>query len=293
MGFAALALWGCGARPSPTSDGSGAIPAAPASAPSSPASMAPMAPEPVATPEPAAPEPVAMPEPAPPAGEPEISDPTPPEPTSPGPAKQPAAGPDPARCTYRSYAWSVKTKKTVGHLRVDKAYHEVVDDERDPADKRCTVCSEDQVKVKVPGLPELQVCRFWAPRVEAALQAIQADGGFTIERLEGYRPGRTRGAVKDGLRTEWSNHSFGTAIDINAHHNAIYNGCKVSGTPTRAADIARCKRGLGGAWDPERRPRLTIVPGGAPHRAFTAFWKWGGALPGQLKDFMHFSISGE
>jgi hypothetical protein len=219
--------------------------------------------------------------------------PEPPKPATPAAEAPAGVGPEPTRCTYRSYAWSVKSKKTVGHLKVDKPYAEVVDDERDPADPRCTVCAEDQVSVKVDGLPGLQVCRFWAPKVEAALQAIQSEGAFTIERLEGYRPGRTRGPVKDGLRTLWSNHSFGTAIDINAHHNAIYNGCKLKDAPTSAAHIAHCKRGLGGAWDPERRPRLTILAGGAPHRAFTAFWKWGGALPGQLKDFMHFSISGE
>jgi hypothetical protein len=248
---------------------------------------------PPAAPESVAPEAAAPEAAAPEAAAPEAAAPEAAAPEAAAPEADEAAGATPTRCTYRSYAWSVKTKKTVGHLRVDKPYAEVVDDERDPADRRCTVCSEDQVAVKVAGLPEIQVCRFWAGKVTEALKGIQADGGFALERLEGYRPGRTRGAVKDGLRTEWSNHSFGTAIDINAHHNAIYNGCKLAASPTRAADIAHCKRGLGGAWDPQRRPNLTIVAGGAPHKAFTAFWKWGGALPGQLKDFMHFSITGE
>ena len=204
-----------------------------------------------------------------------------------------AAAAAPTTCTYRTYSWSVKTKKAVGHSQVAKAYAEVTDDERDPADPRCTVCQEDQVAVAVPGLPPVTVCRHWAPQVEAALQAVHTGGAFTIERLDGYRPGRTRGAVKDHLRTAWSNHSFGTAIDINAHHNGLYNPCKLSDPPTTAAQIAHCRKGMGGAWNPQARPKLTIVPGGEVHTAFTAFWKWGGALPGNLKDFMHFSITGE
>lgn len=207
-----------------------------------------------------------------------------------------AAQPDPAppaKCTYQTYAWDTRKKKGVGHRTVSKPREELAPDEKDPDDPRCTVCSEDQARVEVEGLPPVTVCRHYAPQVEAALKAIQASGEFSIRTLKGYRVGRTRGAVRAGLRTQFSNHSYGTAIDINARENGLYRRCRLEGAPQTAKDIAHCKLGVGGAWDPARRPRQTIRAGDVVHREFTRFWRWGGALPGALKDFMHFSITGE
>lgn len=204
-----------------------------------------------------------------------------------------AAPAEPAECTYRTYAWDVKAKRGVGHRQVKKPRHELTADEKDPADPRCTVCSEDQVTVKVEGLPAVEVCRHYADDVRQALENLKKSGKFQVERLIGYRPGKTRGEVVDGLRTQFSNHSFGTAIDINAHHNGMYNNCRLQKVAEKAADIAKCRLGMGGAWDPERRPRTTVTRGGVAWLAFTKFWKWGGELEGQLKDFMHFSVTGE
>lgn len=202
----------------------------------------------------------------------------------------------PTTCTYRTYSWSTVERRSVGHRNVEKAYADVVDDERSPEDGRCTVCREDQVSVDpaahgYPGIDPVDVCWVYAEAVGAALESM-AQGGFDLQTLTAYRPGRTRGAIVDGLRTEWSNHSFGTAIDINAHHNGLYRSCSVS--EVTEDSLQRCRLGIGGAWEPSRRPGSTVVRGGPAYRAFTELvgWAWGGEITGNTRDLMHFSLTG-
>jgi len=202
----------------------------------------------------------------------------------------------PKTCTYKAYAWDTKHKRSTDHYSVEKSYNEVTDDERDPNDPRCTVCSEDQVSIDTSKLGlktgTIKVCWAYADAVENALKTVAQSGSFDIEKLEGYRPGKTRGKIDSkGLRTEWSNHSFGAAIDINAHKNAIYSNCttKIVGSKD---DIAGCKRGIGGDYDPKKNPRTSITRNGVVYAAFTPFWKWGGEIDGSTKDIMHFSITG-
>ncbi len=196
-------------------------------------------------------------------------------------------------CTYRTYAWDTRKRKAVGHRTVRKRRGELGADEVSPQDPSCSVCREDQAEVQVPGLRPFLICRTWAERVEAALETIQASPGFRIERVSAYRVGRTRGPVVKGRRSLFSNHSYGTAIDLNAHHNGLYRRCRLAGPPGSAADLKRCRLGIGGAWDPKRRPRTTVTVDSVAYRELTRFWKWGGELPGQLKDMMHFSVTGE
>jgi len=196
------------------------------------------------------------------------------------------------QCTYRTYEWDVKLRRGTGHRLVTKARAELTAAEKDPVDPRCTVCREDQQMVEAPGIAPFRVCRFYADRVTAALGAARGEG-FRVGKVVGYRVGRTRGRVVDGKRTVFSNHSYGTAVDINARHNGMYRRCKLSRPAARASDLAKCTLGMGGAWDPARRPKRTIVRGGPLYRAFAPFWKWGGELSGPLKDFMHFSLTGE
>jgi hypothetical protein len=200
-------------------------------------------------------------------------------------------------CTYTTYQWSVVKKRGVNRHKVTKARAELTDVEKAPdfAVSGCTVCEEDQVTVAVDGLPEIQVCRYYAPRVKEALEALVASKEFKVEELVGYRCGQTRGRVVDGLRTEFSNHSFGTAIDINSRSNGLYNRCDLKAVvPTRHKEIARCRKGMGGEWNPEKRPRTTITPQSLAYRLFVekVGWKWGGEIEGKLKDFMHFSPDG-
>ena len=202
----------------------------------------------------------------------------------------------PETCTYKAYAWDTKKKRSTDHFTVSKPYHEVTDDERDPNAPMCTICSEDQVIIDPAEFgvkaDTIRICYAFAPQVRAALEAIAKSGEFDIEKLEGYRPGKTRGKIDSkGLRTEWSNHSFGAAIDINANHNAIYSNCteKIVG---HASDVSTCKKGIGGAYQPEKQPRVSITKGGVVYREMTKFWKWGGEIEGTTKDIMHFSITG-
>lgn len=200
-----------------------------------------------------------------------------------------------AHCVYHSSQWDVVKKRNTNGILVNKPYAQLTDDERDPADRRCTVCRGDQTRIdpKRLGFAKLgafSVCWAYAQQVEKALQAIAAADDFDLKAVIGYRPGRTRGAVVDGKRSEWSNHSFGTAIDLNAFANGLHANCKIG--KATAESVKGCKLRIGGAWDPKGRPRLTVTAESSPYRAFTPFWKWGGEIAGDIKDFMHFSISG-
>lgn len=205
------------------------------------------------------------------------------------------AGNGSTRCTYATYQWDVARRAPSHGQAVDKPYAEVTADERDPSEPRCSVCREDQVRIEPKSLglakvPAFQVCHVYAADVRTALQAVAADGTFHIETLTGYRVGRTRGAIVDGLRTEWSNHSFGAALDVNAGHNGLYGDCNIP--KASPALLATCKLRVGGAWDPGKRPATTITPASSLYRAFRKFWKWGGEIAGGTRDMMHFSATG-
>ena len=209
---------------------------------------------------------------------------------------KPAARKLPEKCTYSAYAWDTKKNKTTNHFDVSKPYAEVTDDERDPNVPECTICREDQVLIDPHdigiSLPPIRICHVYADQVKNALAEIKSSGKFDFEKLEGYRPGKTRGSVdKDGLRTKWSQHSYGTAIDINSNKNAIYSNCTTKLT-NKAAEVKNCKRGIGGDWKPEAQPRVSIVKDGVVYQAMTKFWKWGGEIDGSTKDVMHFSVTG-
>jgi hypothetical protein len=204
---------------------------------------------------------------------------------------------DPNRtCSYRTYDWSTTAGRGVNHRDVVTTYGELADDERDPADPRCTICREDQALLDpavlgIDGVDAVYVCAAWHDAIAEALVEI-AESGFVIREIDGYRVGRTRGRVVDGLRTELSNHSYGAAIDINADDNGLYGNCNVSEVSSQS--IADCDLRVGGEWDPEARPDTTIVAGGVVHRAFERIvgWRWGGEISGSTRDMMHFSPTG-
>ena len=198
----------------------------------------------------------------------------------------------PETCTYSTYAWHVEKRRAVDRQTVTKPYSEVGAGERCPGDERCTVCEEDQVWVEVEGVPRVRVCHAWAEQVRGALGEISRSA-FRVRQIEGHRPGRTRGKVVDGRRTGWSNHAFGVAVDLNRGQNGLYVRCKL---PKRGLDpkvvARRCKLAQGGHWRPHKNKGTTIVEGGPAHKAFSRFWKWGGAISGATRDFMHFSVDG-
>jgi len=189
---------------------------------------------------------------------------------------------EPATCTYSTYKWNVDQRIAVDYKVVKHPYSEISGVEIDSA-TGCTVCREDQVAIKIGDLPEIKVCRKFAHRVEDELSRLYFQGELIL-KLVGYRVGMTRGNVdSEGNRTQFSNHSFGIAIDINDEQNGLYDQCLEFND--------RCRLRKGGAWNPENEGSLT-VDGKIVQSMKRLGFKWGGEIAGRQKDFMHFSPTG-
>lgn len=204
---------------------------------------------------------------------------------------------EPTTCTYRTYDWSTAEGRAVNRRTVEKDYAALEDDERSPTEPRCSVCSEDQItldtsELGLEGVDPIRVCWVYAEAVREALRTVSESPEFEVLELDGYRVGRTRGRVEAGLRTELSNHSFGTAVDINASHNGLYNRCDVEEVTEEA--VQSCRLGVGGHWRPSDAPAHAIVADGVVYRAFVegVGWLWGGEISGRTRDLMHFSPTG-
>ena len=185
-------------------------------------------------------------------------------------------------CTYDTYRWNTLTKNAEDYKRIQKTYSQLTEEEIDEL-TGCTVCLEDQVDVFIENLPPFKVCKHLATDVKTALEESIFLGQIITE-VVGYRVGKTKGGV-DGLgsRTQFSNHSFGSAIDINPQFNGLYNNC---------VDYnSSCRLIKGGAWNPARAESLKADAHIVRIMKSIGF-KWGGEIAGKQKDFMHFSISG-
>lgn len=222
----------------------------------------------------------------------------------PNPRRAPSATPPastvvatdaPYWCSYVVSDWSVSQRRSVNHRLVGHLYVDNTADEVDPFDPRCSACEQDQVAIDPSAfglaLQPFEVCWAYEDGIRRALGAIVSAGDFDIVEISGYRPGFTRGDVVGGVRTVLSNHSYGTAVDINAGANGLYRGCDV--VSVDIPSIATCRLGIGGPWDRQARPRTSITAGGTVVTAFTQHlgWRWGGA-DGVTRDLMHFSLSG-
>ncbi len=195
----------------------------------------------------------------------------------------PALAAKPQTCSYETYQWSTHEKRAVNRQTVAHPYSEVTKEERDPI-TGCTVCREDQVELALPGVKPFQVCKVVAPNIETALREL-IETGVPINTVIGYRVGRTRGDVdNNGLRTGFSNHSFGVAIDINPEHNGLYDQCLHFNTG--------CRLIRGGPWQPHTRTESMSASGEVVQRFKQEGFLWGGEIRGRQKDFMHFSPSG-
>ena len=186
-------------------------------------------------------------------------------------------------CTYADSTWSAAERRAVDIRDVEKPYSALTDDERDAA-TGCSICREDQVEIALPGVAPFEVCKAVADDVEAALRRAM-ESGFKIETVAGYRVGRSKGVLDaQGRRTEYSNHAFGLAIDVNAEANGLYDRC--------AEFSSRCRLIRGGEWRPGEPG--AIAPDTALYEELIAMgWRWGGELSGRQKDFMHFSPTGD
>jgi len=127
------------------------------------------------------------------------------------------------------------------------------------------------------------VCFKLAPRVRSILGDM-LERGAPVRTVVGYHVIKSRGPINgNGNRTGFSNHSYGTAIDINPELNGLYDNCITFGPA--------CRLIRGGAWKPG-------VPGTIDTNSDIvslfkqAGFKWGGEIVGKQKDFMHFSPTG-
>ncbi|MHB1244080.1 MAG: M15 family metallopeptidase [Gaiellaceae bacterium] len=135
----------------------------------------------------------------------------------------------------------------------------------------------------------LVVARGQAPRIVRVFRTLWA-ARFPIRKLQpvsAYRGSDDRSMAADntssfncrfvGGTTRWSQHAFGTAIDVNPVENPYARGSTVSPAAGRAyLDRSRYRKGM-------------AVRGGVLERAFASVgWKWGASFG----DYQHFSTTG-
>lgn len=193
-----------------------------------------------------------------------------------------AVAAQPPTCTYQTYKWNVKEKSAVKIKQVKHSYSSVRDFEIDSA-TGCSVCREDQISIKLPGIKVFSICKYIADDVKRKLYGL-INSGVKINSITGYRVGMTRGQLDDSYnRTQFSNHSFGIALDINPDQNGLYDHC-IQFNPS-------CRLIRGGPWKPGYIGSL-MKDGPVVTELEQIGLRWGGLIQGKQKDFMHFSPSG-
>ena len=105
------------------------------------------------------------------------------------------------------------------------------------------------------------------------------DASMAANNTSAYNCRRVAGTVR------WSNHAYGSAIDINPVQNPYVQGDRVD--PPAGSSYAGIDRAAGA-----RAPRGVITDGGVVVRAFASVgWEWGGHWRSS-KDYQHFSAAG-
>lgn len=186
------------------------------------------------------------------------------------------------RCTYNTWEWDTVAKKAVHHQKVTKLKADLSDLERGET-SGCTVCEEDQTEIRLDGLPVFKICKTFQDRIIRAINKSRSHG-FPIHSIVGYRVGKSKGPLSaSGLRTQFSNHSFGTAIDFNSEKNGLYDSCVQFGPECKLLRGGEYRRDMPGSITQESILYKAMLNEGL---------KWGGEINGKQKDFMHFSIDG-
>jgi D-alanyl-D-alanine carboxypeptidase len=109
---------------------------------------------------------------------------------------------------------------------------------------------------------------------------VDAYGGSDYRSIEADNTSAFNCRFVEGT-TRWSNHAYGTAIDVNPIENPYVSGGRTSHLGSRPY-VARTPRRPGMAYE-----------GGALVRAFDRIgWGWGGRWT-SVKDYQHFSASGD
>lgn len=190
--------------------------------------------------------------------------------------------PLPLTCSYEIRIWNVTQKSSVGVKKVSHPYAELAPEERDPL-TGCSVCDEDQEAISLPPLAIFSICYQLAPRIRSLVETLVRRGA-SIHTIEGYRVVKSRGPVDgNGNRTGFSNHSYGTAIDINPEQNGLYDNCITFGPQCRLIRGGEWRVGVPGTLDKNNDIVMMFKQEG---------FRWGGEIEGKQKDFMHFSLTG-
>ncbi len=137
------------------------------------------------------------------------------------------------------------------------------------------VVHRDVARELVGVFRELYAARFPIRR----MQLIDAYGGSDFRSIEADNTSAFNCRYVAGT-TRWSNHAYGTAIDVNPIENPYVSG----GRTSHRASVPYVDRA-------RRRPGMAFE-GGALVRAFDRIgWGWGGRWT-SVKDYQHFSVSG-
>lgn len=185
-------------------------------------------------------------------------------------------------CTYETWDWDVVQKKAINLKKIAKSKSELTPEEKGQT-PGCSVCQEDQIEMQIDRIPKFKVCKIIKEKIEDAINKT-LKSNFPVTSVVGYRVGKTKGPLNSsGQRTQFSNHSYGMAVDFNSDKNGLYDFC-MNFNPG-------CKLIRGGPYN--RGNSGTITTDSAIYKNMTAHgFKWGGEINGKQKDFMHFSLSG-
>lgn len=186
-----------------------------------------------------------------------------------------------AVCTYSFTVWNALNRKSEGPFLVKKSRSAL--SALEIGSRNCSLCQEDQQEIVLSNGVKFKACRAYQGEFRSALERA-ISSGRSITSVVGYRPSRSKGALDSaGRRTEFSRHAFGTALDVNEEHNGLYDRC--------LSWNGGCRLIKGGIYRPGHP--LSITDGDIFVKSFSQVgFRWGGAIPGQQKDFMHFSLDG-
>jgi len=138
------------------------------------------------------------------------------------------------------------------------------------------VANRDAAPALVTVFRRLYAARFPIRRMEP----VDRYGGDDYRSIEADNTSSFNCRAATGS-TQWSNHAYGRAIDVNPIENPYVDG----GTTSHPASRAYLDR--------SRHGRGTAYAGGVLVEAFRSIgWGWGGSWSGSVRDYQHFSVNG-
>lgn len=124
--------------------------------------------------------------------------------------------------------------------------------------------------------------RLFAQRFPIArMQPIEAYGGDDWQSIEANNSSAFNCRLRTGSTTQWSQHSYGTALDLNPIQNPYVT---TRGETSHRASVTYLNRR-------NVRPGMLTAGSGAVRAFADIGWKWGGLWAPPI-DYQHFSTSG-